>query len=106
MIIWSCEILNNKFDISEVFIRITTNNNLTIVLQNIDNKSLYLTDVFGLCIKFIFIHFLTSRETPREPAKEQFQKNLRLYVAGERFICKSYLTFKRLQNKMSKKSFF
>ena len=56
MIIGSCEILNNNFDDPEAFIRITTNNNLTIVLQNIENKSLYLTDMFGLFVMFMFIH--------------------------------------------------
>ena len=96
IIILSCEILNNNFDISEAFIRITTNNNLTIVLQNIENKSLYLTDMFGLCVKFMFIHksdvatwrtaSVWRRKMPREPAKEQIQNNLSLYVAGERFF--------------------
>ena len=117
MIISSCEILNNNYDISEAFIRITTNNNLTIVLQNIDNKSLYLTDMFGLFVMFMFIHksdvatwrtaSVWCRKTQREPAKEQIQNNLSLYVAGKRFFCKINLTFKRLQNKMSyKQSFF
>ena len=86
--------------ISEAFIRITTNNNLTIVLQNIDNKSLYLTDMFGLCVIFMFIHksdvatwrtaSVWCRKTPRD---SNLPRN-RFKCKGNDFFVKAIKTLK------------